>query len=93
MSIQNWQQKNDKIRADYLAAKKANPKTFEASLNLSWSNWGFGMEPLATSVKRLADNGIRYIELHGKPDPKALDDLVRKTAECWREREAVVRSL
>lgn len=65
MSLQSWQKTNEKIRADYLAAKKADPSKFEARLNLSWSNWGFGVEPLATSVKRLADNGIRYIELHG----------------------------
>lgn len=65
MSPQNWQKKSDKIRADYMAAKKADPARFEATLNLSWSNWGFGMEPLASSVKRLANNGIRFIELHG----------------------------
>jgi len=65
MTPQNWQAKSDGIRARYLAAKKADPKKFEATLNLSWSNWGFGMEPLATSVKRLATNGIRFIELHG----------------------------
>jgi D-psicose/D-tagatose/L-ribulose 3-epimerase len=62
---QNWQRKNDKIRADYLAAKKTRPEEFAAELNLSWSNWGFGMEPLQRSVKRLADNGIGFIELHG----------------------------
>ena len=65
MTLQNWQKKNEKIRADYLAAKKARPDRFKATLNLSWSNWGFGMEPLAISAKRLADNGIRFIELHG----------------------------
>ena len=65
MSLQNWQKRSEKIRANYLAAKMANPKRFEATLNLSWSNWGFGMEPLATSVKRLSDNGVRFIELHG----------------------------
>ena len=34
-------------------------------MNLSWSNWGFGMESLEVSVKRLADAGIEFIELHG----------------------------
>lgn len=34
-------------------------------LNLSWSNWGFGAEPLAQSLARLAKAGIEYIELHG----------------------------
>src|SRR5690606_38503143 len=36
-----------------------------SKLHLSWSNWGFGMEPLATSLRRLSKNGITYIELHG----------------------------
>jgi len=62
---QSFELKNQKIRSDYFAAKKANPKKFEAKLNLSWSNWGFGMESLEVSVKRLADNGINFIELHG----------------------------
>lgn len=34
-------------------------------LRLSWSNWGFGTEPLEMSASRLARNGIRFIELHG----------------------------
>jgi sugar phosphate isomerase/epimerase len=34
-------------------------------LNLSWSNWGFGMEPLADSAARLQRAGIEWIELHG----------------------------
>ncbi|MHB1460917.1 MAG: sugar phosphate isomerase/epimerase family protein [Armatimonadota bacterium] len=65
MALQNFEQKTLKIREDYLAAKKANPARFEAKLNLSWSNWGFGMEKLEVSAKRLADNGIPFIELHG----------------------------
>ncbi|HOE66649.1 MAG TPA: sugar phosphate isomerase/epimerase [Candidatus Hydrogenedentes bacterium] len=65
MESQPWQAKNDRIRADYLAAKRGNPERFAAPLNLSWSNWGFGMEPLETSVKRLAQHGVQYIELHG----------------------------
>ena len=85
MNLQPWQAKSEKIRQDFLAAKKADPARFEAKLNLSWSNWGFGMEALEVSLKRLASNGIRYIELHGnrygedlgyKPDEirRMLDD-------------------
>ena len=62
MSLQHFQAKNEKIRRDYLAAKKANPEKFQAGLNLSWSNWGFGMEPLEVSAKRLADSGIKFID-------------------------------
>lgn len=65
MSKQNWEKKNDQIRADFLAYKQANPDKMKPRLNLSWSNWGFGMEPLERSVERLARNGIPFIELHG----------------------------
>jgi len=81
MKLQNWQSKSDGIRAQYLAAKNAHPEKFEATLNLSWSNWGFGMEPLATSVERLADNGIRFIELHGNRYGK---DLGYRTDEAGK---------
>lgn len=65
MELQNYEKTNQRIREAYLARKKADPAACEAGLNLSWSNWGFGTEPLATSVKRLSDNGIEFIELHG----------------------------
>ena len=65
MALQNFERKTQRIRDEYLAAKKANPARFEAKLNLSWSNWGFGMEKLEVSVKRLAKNNIKFIELHG----------------------------
>jgi sugar phosphate isomerase/epimerase len=65
MTLQNFQQKNERIRADFLAAKKAQPERFKARLNLSWSNWGFGLEPLAASAARLQRAGIPWIELHG----------------------------
>jgi D-psicose/D-tagatose/L-ribulose 3-epimerase len=78
MTLQNWQNKNEKIKAEYVAAKKADPRKFEAGLNLSWSNWGFGMEPLEVSLKRLSDNGIRFIELHGN---RYGQDLGYKTKE------------
>lgn len=63
--MQNFEQKNAEIREAFLAFKKDDPGRFETRLNLSWSNWGFGLESLETSVKRLADNEIGYIELHG----------------------------
>ncbi len=81
MSMQRWQQKSEEIKARYLAEKRANPGKFEAKLNLSWSNWGFGMEPLEASVSRLARHGIRYIELHGN---RYGADLGYNTAEVKR---------
>ncbi|MFN8448806.1 MAG: sugar phosphate isomerase/epimerase family protein [Anaerolineae bacterium] len=65
MSKQNYELKNDKIRADFASLKQAHPERFERRLNLSWSNWGFGLETLAESAARLERNGVRYIELHG----------------------------
>ena len=62
---QNYELKNDRIRADFLAAKAAHPERFTTPLRFSWSNWGFGLESLETSAKRLRDAGIPYIELHG----------------------------
>lgn len=63
--MQNFQLENEEIRTQFIAARDASPAQFQARLNLSWSNWGFGIEPLVTSVKRLAANNITYIELHG----------------------------
>ena len=80
-TLQSYERKNEQIRQTYLAEKKANPQKFEGRLNLSWSNWGFGMEPLARSVKRLADHGIQFIELHGN---RYGADLGYKTAETHK---------
>jgi D-psicose/D-tagatose/L-ribulose 3-epimerase len=81
MDLQNWQQKTEKIRQAYLDHKRENPQAHEAKLNLSWSNWGFGMERLEASTKRLAANGIKYIELHGN---RYGADLGYKTSEVRR---------
>ena len=63
--LQNFEKKNQIIRNAFLKEKKANPKKFERKINLSWSNWGFGIEPLEVSVRRLKKAGIKFIELHG----------------------------
>jgi sugar phosphate isomerase/epimerase len=63
MKPQNFQVKNDEIRRAFDELKVKKPIT--RRLNLSWSNWGFGLEPLDRSCERLARAGIRYIELHG----------------------------
>ncbi len=62
---QGYEQANQKIRAAFLKLKAANPPALRRKLNLSWSNWGFGMEKLADSAARLERNGIRFMELHG----------------------------
>ena len=65
MSLQNFELKNEKIRSQFEQIKKQHPEQLKQRLNLSWSNWGFGMESLEVSVKRLAGAGIEFIELHG----------------------------
>jgi sugar phosphate isomerase/epimerase len=63
--MQRFEKKNQEIREAFLQLKKEHPERFESRLNLSWSNWGFGLEALEDSVKRLSSLGIGYIELHG----------------------------
>lgn len=63
--LQGYEQKNLGIRRAFLKLKADNPRILRKRLNLSWSNWGFGMEKLADSAARLEKNGIRFMELHG----------------------------
>jgi sugar phosphate isomerase/epimerase len=64
MTPQHFEKKNALIRSKFLALKRAGTLG-KRRLNLSWSNWGFGLEALADSAARLADAGINFIELHG----------------------------
>jgi len=65
MKKQTFEQKSEKIRQSFLDLKKKHPERLSRKLNLSWSNWGFGIEPLSASAARLSRSGIRFIELHG----------------------------
>lgn len=65
MKQQNFEKKNEAIREKFLALKKKSPEKLKTRLNLSWSNWGFGLETLADSAKRLEKAGLSFIELHG----------------------------
>ncbi len=65
MIRQNFEQKNDHIAARFQELKREHPERFQRRLNLSWSNWGFGIESLADSAARLEEAGIAFIELHG----------------------------
>ena len=64
MMPQNFEKKNRKIHESFLKLKTA-PERLSRRLEFSWSNWGFGMEPLQNSAARLEKAGIKYIELHG----------------------------
>ena len=65
MKKQNCDLKSDTIRSAFLALKKNHPEKLKNRLTLSWSNWGFGIEPLSVSAARLQKAGIAFIELHG----------------------------
>ena len=65
MKPQNYEIKNQKIRERFLEMKNKKPESFKNRLKFSWSNWGFGIEGLETTVKRLNKFGVKYIELHG----------------------------
>lgn len=65
MNLQNFELKNQKIHAAFLEIKNRQPERLKKRLNLSWSNWGFGLEMLDEAVARLERAGIRWIELHG----------------------------
>jgi D-psicose/D-tagatose/L-ribulose 3-epimerase len=81
MKPQNYELKNEKIRSAFLELKKQHPERLQQRLSLSWSNWGFGLEPLAESAARLERAGIRYIELAGNHFGADLGDPVKETAK------------
>ncbi|WAH37973.1 sugar phosphate isomerase/epimerase family protein [Alicyclobacillus dauci] len=65
MKPQNFHRKNFEIIQEFLELKKDGDFNESRSLNLSWSNWGFGIESFETSARRLEKFGVQYIELHG----------------------------
>lgn len=65
MQPQAFQQKNQAVRQQFLQTLTDHPAWKNAKLKLSWSNWGFGVEPLETSARRLSRFGVEWIELHG----------------------------
>jgi len=65
MELQNYEKKDGQIRQAFEEKLAKNPSMKEGALHLSWSNWGFGIEPLQNTAKRLQANDIKWIELHG----------------------------
>ncbi len=61
--LQNFEKKNNDIRNAFKELIKRNK--IKNKLKLSWSNWGFGLEPIEDSFKRLKKYGVNYVELHG----------------------------
>ncbi len=62
---QHFEAKSRRIREAFLKLKAEQPQRLERRLELSWSNWGFGIEDLADSLRRLRGVGIGFVELHG----------------------------
>jgi len=65
MKKQNFELKNERIARDFEKLKRDHPEKIRQRLNLSWSNWCFGLESLDQSAARLYEAGIQYVELHG----------------------------
>lgn len=63
--MQNFEVKNQEIEKRFADLVDSEPQRFSNRLSLSWSNWGFGMEPLADSAARLQEYGFEWIEPHG----------------------------
>jgi len=63
MEQQNFEKKDYKIKDEF--KKFIEEKTIINKLKFSWSNWGFGLEPLEKSLERLNKYGVKYVELHG----------------------------
>lgn len=72
MKLQNFKQKDNEVIKQFIDFRKKNDVSKLRRLNLSWSNWGFGMEPLEVSAERLEKNKIKYVELHGNKYGKDL---------------------
>jgi sugar phosphate isomerase/epimerase len=64
MELQNFEKINLEIKEKFKRFLKEQ-KEVKNKLKLSWSNWGFGIEPLELSLKRLKKFNVKYIELHG----------------------------
>ncbi|MFO7881057.1 MAG: sugar phosphate isomerase/epimerase [Kosmotogaceae bacterium] len=65
MKLQNFEEKNKKIKERFIKEKRENPDRFKEKLNLSWSIWMFGIEPIENSLKRVKKAGLKYVELKG----------------------------
>lgn len=85
MKKQSYELKTEKIRVAFLELKRKQPQKLTTRLNLSWSNWGFGVESLADSAARLQKNEIRFIELHGNHYGPDLGYKVAETKKILRD--------
>jgi D-psicose/D-tagatose/L-ribulose 3-epimerase len=60
MKKQNYALKNETVSEAFLNLKTNHPEKLTRRLNLSWSNWGFGIETLVETAARLQEAGIMF---------------------------------
>ncbi|MDD5744080.1 MAG: sugar phosphate isomerase/epimerase, partial [Mesotoga sp.] len=65
MKRQNFEIENDRIRELYLKEKHRESERFTRRIDLSWSVWMFGLEPIENSLERLKRNRLDFVELKG----------------------------
>jgi sugar phosphate isomerase/epimerase len=65
MKLQNYEHQRVRLAAAFREVLRRRSRSPRDRLKLSWSNWGFGREPLEESARRLRRHGIEWIELHG----------------------------
>lgn len=85
MQRQTFRQHDAEVVKSFIEFRRGHDLSNLRRLNLGWSNWGFGIEPLEKTASRLQRNGIRYIELHGNLYGKDLGykpDVVRTVLDA-----------
>jgi D-psicose/D-tagatose/L-ribulose 3-epimerase len=65
MKSQNYEATREELVTAFHSKLEQRPEMRQQEIKLSWSNWGFGIEPLEDSARRLHKNGVKWIELHG----------------------------
>lgn len=83
--LQNYEVKSQQIRDAFMQMKQNQPNRLKRRLDLSWSNWGFGLEDLAISAERLKRAGLQYVELHGNHYAQDLGYKVDETKKILAE--------
>ena len=65
MKPQEFEAKRETLVSAFQQKLQEKPELKRQEIKLSWSNWGFGIESLEESAKRLHKHGVKWIELHG----------------------------
>lgn len=90
MEPQNYEKINKKIVEAFKGKLDADKSLKNRQIKLSWSNWGFGTEPLEDTARRLEKHGIGWIELHGNRHGDDLGYKPRDVLETLRRHDIKV---